>query len=223
MKTKGYVQDAVDRGKLVRDKVANVFWLANLNSISLSDIDANLVVKSLRDGNALSYEAKVKAEALVQRIDREEAIRRLHATIEHLEAKRPMAILDGVIDGIKAKLDEWFGKAKADPYYSFAWGNDAVKMAAKLKVYGRIRLMFQDYETIEAWKDIMDEVTNEALRLAASPPRSTSPMSNVVETYETEVLAEVARGQDFNLREISFWFAQKAEVERVVSELNLSI
>jgi len=216
MKTSGYVQDAIGRGKLVRDKVANVMELAGKNCFELPEPEARRLVKGIADGDA-------DAKAIEARIDREEAIRRLHATIEHLEAKRPMAILDGVIDGIKAKLDEWFGKAKADPYYSFAWGNDAVKMAAKLKVYGRIRLMFQDYETIEAWKDIMDEVTNEALRMASSPPRSTSPMSNVVETYETEVLADIARGQDYNLREISFWFAQKAEVERVVSELNLSI
>lgn len=223
MKTSGYVQNAAGKGKLVRDKIANVIELAEKNGLPINAVDATLVVKSLREGNSLGYEARVKAEHLVERIDREAAINVLHKEIERLEAEGPMAIMGRIIGEVKADLDEWFEKAKSDPYCSFAWGNEAVKAAARLKVYGRIRLMLEGSETAEGWEDVLDEVREDALRKASSPPRSTSPMSNVVEGYETEVMAEVARGQDSKVRWVSFWFARKAEVERVVSELNIII
>lgn len=216
MEKVNYVQKEIDKGKLVRDQVANVIALAEKNEVRLNADDAKFLIKGLKNGHQ-------HALNLASRINREETIRRLHQQIEYLDAHRPLKTLEKAIQDTENALNEWFEKAKADPFYQFRWADKAVEKAAALHIYKGIHFHFRDHETEECWNEIMEEIRTEAISKASYPASSTSPTSNFAETMEMKVLATIAKGDDFNLSRIDFWFRENKKVQDQVTEMNISI
>ena len=96
--------------------------------------------------------------------------------------------LESTIEGCEASIRKFAEKLINDPAYTLSWGTDSFKTAAELKVYKQVLNAFNDGATLEQVKSsLMDRVLNKA----KYPAQSTSPCSNLMETYELAAYAEL--------------------------------
>jgi len=206
---KNYVQEAIDKGKLVRDQVANVKALVEKTGESISDDDAKWFVSAYKKGNTT-------AVATAEIINQKEAERLRQQELEWLENERPLAILDKAINKLQADIDEWAEDVKKDPFYKLDWSTGTFKTAAKLQVYRHIRRWLENHETQEGWAEIEGEISDRALSGASSPRQSTSTPSNYAHLCETEAWANAARRSfsDSTIGSIKYWFRRHAELTK---------
>jgi len=206
---KDYVQEAIDKGKLVKDKVANIQKLADLNGVPMAE--AKWFVAALKKDNKQAIEVK-----LVLNLREEDRQQRM--LDEYLEKRHPLNTLNGAIESLQDELNKYFDKAKADPFYNLSWGLGAFEAAAKHKVYRGLLYYFESDPTEDRWNAILAETRKEALQKASSPQRSTSPTSNLADQCEMKALANIVAGHDFTIGEIKYWFSERAKYLARVEE-----
>lgn len=74
-----------------------------------------------------------------------------------------------------------------DPENAFSWGDDAMKNAARMNIFGRVYI----YLTKESLADVLKEIEREMLQMARFPSRSTSDCTNIMAQYKLAAIAEV--------------------------------
>lgn len=125
--------------------------------------------------------------------DRDSVIRRLRNQLESAQTtltrfQRRMANLD-------PKTGEAMdprGVTRA-PAYALEWSMDAFDVAAEIEVLGFILAALTAEEESWTTEVLVKQALRESLRAAASPPRSTSPVSNLMAQSRAAVWAEIAR------------------------------
>jgi hypothetical protein len=102
-----------------------------------------------------------------------------------------LAVLNRGIDEAKAELARFSEKFAEDPAYAFEWATGSVEAAAKLRAWSRVREALTTADTTATPETIQLYLTEEVLRGARSPKRSTSPMSNLVDESTLAAQAEL--------------------------------
>lgn len=98
--------------------------------------------------------------------------------------------LESTIDSCQASIEKFAEKLVKDPAYTLSWGTDSFSTAAQLKVAKMVHAALTDEKpcTMQAVKDtLLDRV----LHKSKYPAQSTSPCSNLMETYELAAYADM--------------------------------
>ncbi len=111
------------------------------------------------------------------------------------------------VEGYDKVLANWAAKFASDPCYAMEWGMGALEAAASRSVLTQLmeasfkRMTDADEKrTHEELFDLFqDWVSTEAMRRATQFKQSSSPMSNMVEQYQTVMWAKIARNFDTNM------------------------
>lgn len=97
---------------------------------------------------------------------------------------------ESAINSWQENLKKFTADLASDPCYAFSWSLSKFEAAAENEVAHTIRHAYKNGSTAE---ETQDELTKEALRLAAHPARSTSPTSNLMEQCRAAALSQVLR------------------------------
>lgn len=76
-----------------------------------------------------------------------------------------------------------------NPSYALSWSKGLFELAGKAKVARQMIYWFEQGGTYEGW---VEEARKEALRMARSPAMSTSPTSNLMDSYTAAAWADAA-------------------------------
>jgi hypothetical protein len=85
-----------------------------------------------------------------------------------------------LIDREKTALENFAKEVQENPTYALSWSKGLFELTAKASVAKEMIYWFTLGGTYEGW---MEKAQSEALRKARSPSMSTSPTSNLMETY----------------------------------------
>jgi hypothetical protein len=93
------------------------------------------------------------------------------------------------VDATQASLDKFAADFAKDPAHALTWGTDAFANAAKLRVLKQIVAALADGNG--NLDNIRSTLTDRVLHRAKYPAQSTSPTSNLIETYELAACADI--------------------------------
>jgi len=93
------------------------------------------------------------------------------------------------VDSTQASLDKFALEFAKDPAHALTWGTDAFANAAKLRVLKQIVVALEDGNG--NLDNIRSTLTDRVLHRAKYPAQSTSPTSNLIETYELAACADI--------------------------------
>lgn len=106
-----------------------------------------------------------------------------HRVIDQLNNK--IASAKGVIDLFKAKLEE-------EPAYAFELSRSAFEAAAVIAIYSGFVASLTSGDESATIKSLFSSAERLAKQGALFPSMSSSPTTNLMETYKTKVYAEMA-------------------------------
>lgn len=95
----------------------------------------------------------------------------------------------GEIEREKLKLESFTKSMSENPTYALSWSKDVFAAAARGAVARELINAFAAGATLEEWKE---EARRNALRMARNPAMSTSPTSNLMDTYLGAAWADAA-------------------------------
>ena len=95
------------------------------------------------------------------------------------------------IEQEKVAVANFAKEVQENPIYALSWSKGLFEVTAKAKVAREMIFWFEAGRTYEGW---IVNAQEEALRMARSPAMSTSPTSNLMETYIAAVWADAASG-----------------------------
>jgi hypothetical protein len=96
-----------------------------------------------------------------------------------------------VIEQEKVAVTNFAKEVQENPIYALSWSKGLFEVTAKAKVAREMIFWFEAGRTYEGW---IVNAQEEALRMARSPAMSTSPTSNLMETYIAAAWADAASG-----------------------------
>lgn len=205
-------KEAVAKITALRDAVAE-----HVTTIP-SEIEISQAVKDLKNGRTT-----VIATDVVGIILAAEKKRNLARTKESLEKRSPADLLQKAVDDLDKNLNDWFEKAKADPFYQLSWGGKAFELAASRKTYLEIRHdMDRGGWTKARWEAVLAGISKEVLSMASQSgsSRSSSKCSNLAEDCLMEAKAKIAKGDDWSISEITWWYKEKEKFDRDWAEVH---
>jgi hypothetical protein len=91
----------------------------------------------------------------------------------------------------KSELEKFVVEVQKNPTYALSWSKGMFEVAGKAAVSREMIGWFEHGETYTAW---IEYATKEALRRTRSPSMSTSPTSNLMDTYIAAAWADAANG-----------------------------
>jgi hypothetical protein len=124
--------------------------------------------------------ARGSVEEFVAKKDLEESERKLSWLL-----RRAM----GEIEREERKLKDFANSMSENPLYALSWSKDVFSVCAKAAVAKELLKAFEMGATFEEWQE---EARRNAMRLARNPSMSTSPTSNLVDTYICAAWADAA-------------------------------
>lgn len=124
--------------------------------------------------------ARGSVEEFVAKKDLEESERKLSWLI-----RRAL----GAIEREETKLKDFAKSMSENPLYALSWSKDVFAVSANAAVAKELLKAFAAGATLEEWKE---EARRNALRMARNPSMSTSPTSNLVDTYVCAAWADAA-------------------------------
>jgi alanyl-tRNA synthetase len=89
------------------------------------------------------------------------------------------------------EVEKFANELRKNPTYALSWSKGLFEMTAKAAVARQMIHWFNHGGTYSGW---VEEATKEALRKARSPSMSTSPTSNLMETYIAAAWADAVSG-----------------------------
>jgi hypothetical protein len=89
------------------------------------------------------------------------------------------------------EVEKFANELRKNPTYALSWSKGLFEMTAKAEVARQMIHWFNQGGTFSGW---VEEATKEALRKARSPSMSTSPTSNLMETYIAAAWADAVSG-----------------------------
>lgn len=94
--------------------------------------------------------------------------------------------IDSEIEQCTKELTKFRDNLLEKPSYTFGWGDNCVEYAARLDVYRMVRHELMERSADPSpLDDVISMLTRAAMHGARHPARSTSQMSNLVESYIT--------------------------------------
>jgi hypothetical protein len=164
------------------------------------EVSRLLEAKAEKEAKAAEVEAKklaVKAEQEARIAER--------GTLEEFLSKRRSDMLSEsdekfafllrravwVIEQEKVAVTNFAKEVQENPIYALSWSKGLFEVTAKAKVAREMIFWFEAGRTYEGW---IVNAQEEALRMARSPAMSTSPTSNLMETYIAAAWADAASG-----------------------------
>ena len=94
------------------------------------------------------------------------------------------------IEQEKVAVANFAKEVQENPVYALSWSKGLIEVTAKAAVAKEMTSWFEAGRTYEGW---INNAQKEALRKASSPAMSTSPTSNLMETYMTAAWADAAQ------------------------------
>lgn len=137
----------------------------------------NAAKKAERDARIVS---RGSVEEFIAKRDLEDSERKLSWLI-----RRAM----GAIEREAKKLEDFAKSMSENPLYALSWSKDVFEISAKAAVAKELLKAFEMGATFEEWQE---EARRNAMRLARNPSMSTSPTSNLVDTYVCAAWADAA-------------------------------
>ena len=95
----------------------------------------------------------------------------------------------GEIEREARKLKDFAKSMSENPLYALSWSEDVFEISAKAAVAKELLKAFEMGATFEEWQE---EARRNSMRLARNPSMSTSPTSNLVDTYVCAAWADAA-------------------------------
>jgi len=96
-----------------------------------------------------------------------------------------------VIEQEKTSLEKFAKEVQETPSYALSWSKSLFEVVGKATVAKEMVKWFENGATYEGW---VENAQSEALRKARSPAMSTSPTSNLMETYIAAAWADAVSG-----------------------------
>lgn len=93
------------------------------------------------------------------------------------------------IEREKTEIAKFAKDVQENPSYALSWSKGLFEVAANAKVARQMIYWFEQGGTYEGW---VEEARKEALRMARSPSMSTSPTSNLMDSYTAAAWADAA-------------------------------
>jgi uncharacterized protein with von Willebrand factor type A (vWA) domain len=93
------------------------------------------------------------------------------------------------IDQEKSEIEKFVKNIQENPLYALQWSKSVFELSAEAAVAREMVEFFENGQTYSEW---MKAANTEALRKARSPAMSTSPTSNLVDTYLAAAWADAA-------------------------------
>jgi len=201
------VDETLREFKRISGAVEKLYNVALRNGIPCADM-----TKTVRNYKA----GKPVAQYFLWNLEVVENERLRWAAIEHLHSDNPLDRIEKAIARCNEALKEWAEETLAkDPFYALKWGDDAVKTAAKRKLYLAVQAALKSWVWNKVtWGKLVAHLNRDTIRMAASPGHSTSPMSNYTSLKLTEAYASFTNGDDWVASEIRYWFEQYEELEK---------
>ena len=94
------------------------------------------------------------------------------------------------IEQEKVAVANFAKEVQENPIYALSWSKGLFEVTAKAAIAKEMVVWFEAGRTYEGW---IKNAQKEALRKASSPAMSTSPTSNLMETYMTAAWADAAQ------------------------------
>jgi hypothetical protein len=159
------------------------------------EVSKLLAAKSVKDAARAAEEARKAAEKaerdarVASRGSVEEFITK--RDLEDSERKLSWLIRRAMndIEREVAKLKDFAKSMSENPLYALSWSKDVFDASAKAAVAKELVKAFEAGATFEEWQE---EARRNAMRMARNPSMSTSPTSNLVDTYVCAAWADAA-------------------------------
>jgi hypothetical protein len=158
-------------------------------------------VAKLREAKAVKDTARAAEEArkAVEKAERDARIA-ARGSVEEFTTKRDLEDSErklswllrramGEIEHEAKKLKDFAKSMSENPLYALSWSKDVFDASAKAAVAKDLVGAFEAGVTFEEWQE---EARLNAMRMARSPAMSTSPTSNLVDTYLCAAWADAA-------------------------------
>jgi hypothetical protein len=164
------------------------------------EISRLLEVKAEKEAKA----AEAEAQKLAAKAERE-ALITARGTLEEFILKRSSDMLSesdqkfafslrravSVIEQEKVAVAKFAKEVQENPSYALSWSKGLFELTAKAAVAKEMTYWFTLGGTYEGW---VENAQSEALRKARSPAMSTSPTSNLMDTYIAAAWADAVSG-----------------------------
>jgi hypothetical protein len=151
--------------------------------------------KAAKDAARAAEETRKNAEKVERdaRIASRGSVEEFVANRDLEESERKLSWLIrralGAIEREEKKLKDFAKSMSENPLYALSWSKDVFETSAKAAVAKELLRAFEMGATFEEWQE---EARRNAMRLARNPSMSTSPTSNLVDTYVCAAWADAA-------------------------------
>lgn len=159
------------------------------------EVSKLLAAKSVKDAARAVEEARKAAEKAERdaRIASRGSVEEFIASKELEDSERKLSWLlrraMGEIEREAKTLKDFAKSMSENPLYALSWSKEVFEKSARASVAKELLKAFEMGATFEEWQE---EARRNAMRMARHPAMSTSPTSNLVDTYVCAAWADAA-------------------------------